>query len=76
MSGEFVQPVELLELDIDTRLVHLLPFIEDVDEWDLETVLAFMRAAYGAGYVAALSECVEGQLVHDHGYRMPARREC
>ena len=44
-------------------------------EWNLEVVAAFMRAAYGKGYCDALTEDDPGSLCHDHGYRIPARRE-
>ena len=44
-------------------------------EWNLEVVAAFMRAAYGKGYCDALTEDEPGSLCHDHGYRIPARRE-
>ena len=46
-----------------------------VAEWNLEVVAAFMRAAYGKGYCDALTEDDPGSLCHDHGYRIPARRE-
>ena len=36
---------------------------------------AGMRAAYGKGYCDALTEDAPGSLCHDHGYRIPARRE-
>jgi hypothetical protein len=34
-----------------------------------------MRAAYGKGYCDALTEDAPGSLCHDHGYRIPDRRE-
>src|SRR5215210_883252 len=67
--------IELLELDIDVRLADLWAEACDVDEWGLEVVAAFMRAAYGKGYCDALTEDDPGTLCHDHGYRIPARRE-
>lgn len=65
--------LDLLELDIDTRLVHLWAETADIVAWDLETVAAFMRAAYGMGYTAALTEDPPGSLCVDHGYKVPAR---
>jgi hypothetical protein len=61
-----------LALDIDIRLRNLWRETTDVDEWDLKTVAAFIRAAYGQGYIDALKEDTQGQrakLCTDHGYR-------
>ena len=67
--------IDLLELDIDLRLADLWREAAEVTEWNLEVVAAFMRAAYGKGYCDALTEDDPGSLCHDHGYRIPARRE-
>ena len=67
--------IELLELDIDLRLADLWREASDIAEWNLEVVAAFMRAAYGKGYCDALTEDSPGSLCHDHGYRVPGRRE-
>jgi len=67
--------IDLLELDIDLRLTDLWREAGEVAEWNLEVVSAFMRAAYGKGYCDALTEDAPGSLCHDHGYRIPARRE-
>src|SRR5829696_10552349 len=67
--------IDLLELDIDLRLADLWREAADITEWNLEVVAAFMRAAYGKGYCDALTEDDPGSLCHDHGYRIPARRE-
>jgi len=67
--------IDLLELDIDLRLTDLWREAGEVAEWNLEVVAAFMRAAYGKGYCDALTEDDPGSLCHDHGYRIPARRE-
>ena len=48
--------IELLELDIDLRLADLWREAADIDEWNLDVVAAFMRAAYGKGYCDALTE--------------------
>jgi len=39
--------IELLELDIDTRLSDLWKETLEIEEWNLEVVAAFIRAAYG-----------------------------
>ena len=67
--------IDLLELDIDLRLTDLWREAGEVSEWNLEVMAAFMRAAYGKGYCDALTEDAPGSLCHDHGYRIPARRE-
>lgn len=67
--------VELLELDIDVRLAHLWRDALDIEDWGLESVGAFLRAAYGAGYVHALAESEPGELCKAHGYRVPGRGE-
>jgi hypothetical protein len=67
--------IELLELDIDLRLADLWREAADIDEWNLDVVAAFMRAAYGKGYCDALTEDARGSLCVDHGYRVPARRQ-
>jgi hypothetical protein len=67
--------IELLELDIDLRLADLWAEACGVSEWNLDTVAAFLRAAYGKGYCDALTEDDPGSLCHDHGYRIPARSE-
>ena len=66
--------IDLLELDIDLRLADLWREAGDIDEWNIEIVAAFMRAAYGKGYCDALTEDSPGSLCHEHGYRVPARR--
>lgn len=65
--------IELLELDIDLRLTDLWSEAAEVEDWTLEVVAAFLRAAYGKGYCDALTEDDPGSLCHDHGYRIPAR---
>ncbi len=70
-----VQPsrIDLLELDIDLRLADLWREAVDVEDWSLEVVAAFIRAAYGKGYCDALTEASPGSLCHEHGYRIPSR---
>jgi hypothetical protein len=52
--------IQLLELDIDLRLADLWREAGEIDEWNLEVVAAFMRAAYGKGYCDALTEDAPG----------------
>ena len=67
--------IDLLELDIDLRLADLWREAADVQDWNLDVVAAFMRAAYGKGYCDALTEEAPGSLCEDHGYRVPPRRQ-
>ena len=67
--------IDLLELDIDLRLADLWREAGDIDEWNLEVVAAFIRAAYGKGYCDALTEDSPGSLCAEHGYRVPARQQ-
>jgi hypothetical protein len=67
--------IDLLELDIDLRLTDLWREAAGIEEWSLEVVAAFMRAAYGKGYCDALTEELPGALCADHGYRVPERPE-
>lgn len=64
---------DLLELDIDLRLVELWREATGIDEWTLEIVAAFMRAAYGRGYVDALTEEKPATLCLAHGYGDPRK---
>ena len=66
--------IDLLELDIDLRLADLWREAYDIDDWSLEVVAAFMRAAYGKGYCDALVEEPPGSLCQEHGYRVPTRK--
>jgi hypothetical protein len=66
--------IDLLELDIDLRLADLWREANDICEWNLEVVGAFIRAAYGKGYCDALTEDAPGSLCAEHGYRVPERR--
>jgi len=66
--------IDLLELDIDLRLADLWREASEIDEWNLEVMAAFIRAAYGKGYCDALTEDSPGSLCLEHGYRVPPRR--
>lgn len=68
--------LELLEADIDIRLQPLWDDLADMNQWNLGAVLAFMRAAYGKGYIDALREDMAGErgrLCRDFGYRFPQK---
>ena len=67
--------IDLLELDIDLRLADLWREAAEIDDWSLDVVAAFMRAAYGKGYCDALTEDAPGSLCLEHGYEVPRRRE-
>jgi hypothetical protein len=67
--------IDLLELDIDLRLADLWREANEISDWSLEVVGAFIRAAYGKGYCDALTEDSPGELCAEHGYRVPERRE-
>ena len=67
--------IDLLELDIDVRLADLWREANEIEEWNLEVVGAFIRAAYGKGYCDALTEDDRGSLCVEHGYRVPDRHE-
>jgi hypothetical protein len=71
MAGMRPSRIELLELDIDVRLVDLWAEALSVGEWNIEVVSALMRAAYGKGYCDALTEERPGSLCRDHGYALP-----
>ena len=66
--------IDLLELDIDLRLADLWREAAGINEWTLDVVAAFMRAAYGKGYCDALTEESPGSLCAEHCYRVPGRR--
>src|SRR5258708_12512693 len=63
--------IDLLELDIDLRLADLWREADDITEWNIEIVAAFMRAAYGKGYCDALTEEPPGELSHEPGSPLP-----
>jgi hypothetical protein len=67
--------IELLELDIDVRLADLWREAGEIQEWTLDVVAAFMRAAYGKGYCDSLTEDDPGSLCVEHGYRVPERSQ-
>jgi hypothetical protein len=65
--------IDLLELDIDLRLADLWREAAEIEDWSIDVVAAFMRAAYGKGYCDALTEDSPGTLCEEHGYRVPSR---
>ena len=67
--------IDLLELDIDLRLADLWREACEINDWSIDVVAAFMRAAYGKGYCDALTEDAPGSLCAEHGYRVPTRSQ-
>lgn len=68
--------LDLLELDIDCRLAEIWA---QLAPWEgrpmkLADVAVFMRAAYGKGYMDALGEAKPGEMLSEHGYRIPQRK--
>lgn len=59
------------QLELDTRMLELWQVIDDSDELTLELVACLLRAAYGRGYVDAVSEPDPGALLREHGYKVP-----
>jgi len=68
--------LELLELDLDARLVSLWLEAWSVAEWNEEAVAPFLRVAYWNGYTDALTESQRGVLYEDHGLDVPERGSC
>lgn len=68
---------ELLELDIDLRIMQLWVDLLAVPELTIEVVGQYVRAAYGMGYIDALKEPedVRGELCRKHGYKIPTPRQ-
>jgi len=60
------------QLELDTRMLELWQVIDDSGELTLEFVACLLRAAYGRGYVDAVSEPDPGALLREHGYKVPA----
>lgn len=66
--------LDLLELDLDSRLLVLWFQAWDVGTWDLEILAPFLRVAYWTGYMEALTEKQRGRLLRDHGQQIPPRK--
>lgn len=67
---------DLLCLDIDLRMADLWADLDTFpEELNRMQTAAFMRAAFGRGYLEALRESEErrGELCRTHGYRIPGR---
>jgi hypothetical protein len=72
-TNQIPSAIDLLELDIDIRLADLWREASGIREWNMDIVAAFMRAAYGKGYLDSLTEPNPASLCADHGYKIPAR---
>jgi hypothetical protein len=65
-----VDQIEELETDLDLRLMWLWQIIAECgNEYDLPQIAAWVRAAYGKGYIDGQHEPY-GKLAQDNGYRM------
>jgi hypothetical protein len=78
MLTSMVSGPENLNLDIDVRIgldawIALWSCSRGWNENDHDLIAALLRYAYGAGYVAALTEPHRGQLMSDHGLVVPLR---
>ncbi len=58
------------------RLADLWREANDISEWNLEVVGAFIRAAYGKGYCDALTEEAPGLALRRARLPRPERRDC
>ena len=70
MSGEPTAE-ELLNADIDTRLLDLWVLLWELDDSCEEATAAALRMAYGSGYRDALMDHPHGKLYLDHGCQPP-----
>jgi hypothetical protein len=65
---------ELLNTDIDFRLSELWLQLDEIEDWTVEVLAAFLRAAYGRGYIDALEEerrGERGKLCRDNDFIVP-----
>lgn len=62
-------------VELDTRMLDLWQVIDDSEELTVELVGCLLRAAYGRGYVDAVSEPEPGALLREHNYKMPQRSQ-
>ena len=65
---------DLLELDLDTRLVSVWLQAWEVEDWGSTILGPFLRLAYGSGYTDALTETRRGTLFTTHSHPVPTRR--
>jgi len=78
-GGHLMEPsrpeaLDLLQLDIDTRLAEIWFEIWARRDWASDEIGPLLRLAYGCGYADALIEPKRGQLCLDHGLNVPSRR--
>jgi hypothetical protein len=65
--------LDLLEVDIDARLLDVWSQVWMIQEWDEEIVAPCIRVAYWNGYTDALTEEARGSLYRDHGLTPPSQ---
>lgn len=66
--------LDLLELDLDARLLWVWIEAWGIGAWDESRVAPFLRCAYFTGYRDALTETRRGSLFKEHGQRVPKRQ--
>jgi hypothetical protein len=66
--------LDLLEADLDARIVSLWVVAWEVEEWDSEVLGPFLRVAYWTGYTDALTEAQREELYSQHGQAVPSRK--
>jgi len=66
--------LDLVELDLDFRLLSLWLQAWDVERWNHEIVAPFLRLSYWNGYQDALTESRRGKLLRDHRQHVPTRK--
>lgn len=76
-SGVKKNRAEKLNDDIDWRLSDLMLQAFNEDNWDMESIIKYLRAAYGKGYIDAIQEPsnLRGKLCSDHGYSIPEPKD-
>lgn len=67
--------LDLLELDIDLRLVDLWKELDKfLPDHMVDPVAICLRVAFSRGYEEALTDPVPGGFFIEHGYPVPERR--
>jgi hypothetical protein len=73
-TDDRLEASQLLDMDIDVRLVDVWPEAWRSGEWGSAHAAAVLRLAYGRGYDDALTEAIRGRLCRDHGFAVPSRQ--
>jgi len=67
-------PADLLELEVDLRLLDLIVDAWREPEWGEALIAGYLRLAFAAGYLDALREPRPGELCRRHGLPVPRPR--